>query len=149
MNHQPANCSFTAIARDPRTIFVYWDAGCFGGDKLTGKPGANVRAIIAWKLRVRDRSTGEDNLVGIDPATGKHYLHNLAPGHCYEISLCQQDTMRDLHTIARAAPLTLPENTFSALSSPDWEVTMEGLAALLGDEGRNYLGSSGLFLNQQ
>ena len=137
--------SAMAIARDPHTIFIYWDAEKVGADKLTGKPGSNIRAIAGWALDAHCPDTGDVLVCAIDPAAGRHYLHGLVPGQTYHVRLCMQDTMRDLHTLVRFPPVTTPCGSFCQEAHPDWPVSLDELRALLGPEGLNYLGASDLF----
>jgi hypothetical protein len=143
MNNQTATGGLTAIARDPQTIFVYWNPGSFGADKFSGKPGSNVRAIIGWRLKLASADRQVRREIEIDPAVGKYYFNSLIPGLTYEISLCLIDTMTEEHTVGRCLPVTLPSGNFSAESSAGWEVSERELVALLGEEGRKYAGSSG------
>lgn len=133
----------TAIARDPHTIFVYWTPGAFGADKLTGKPGANVRAIIGWRLRLQSADCQVKREIEIDPAAGSYYFHELIPGLSYEINLALVDTMTELHTVGRCRPVDLPAKVFSSESSDQWPVSIAQLTSMLGEEGRRYTGSSG------
>lgn len=134
-----------AIARDPRTIFIYWDAEQTGTDKLTGKPGANIRAVTAWFISASCHDTGDIINCPVDPSAGRFYLHELIPGQTYQIRLCMQDTMGDLHTLIRFAPVTTPSGGFSTVQHQDWTVSLEELKSLLGPEGLQYLGSSDQF----
>ena len=143
MNDQNATGGLTAIARDPQTIFVYWNPGSFGADRLTGKPGANVRAIVGWRLKIASIDRQVKREVEIDPAAGKYYFNALIPGLTYEISLCLIDTMTEAHTVGRCPPVALPSGNFSKESGQGWEVSPQDLVALLGEEGRKYGGSSG------
>ena len=142
MNTQNSTGGLTAIARDPQTIFVYWNPGAFGADRLSGKPGANVRAIIGWRLELRSVDGQVRREVEIDPAAGKYYFNALIPGLTYDITLRLVDTMTEQHTVGRCLPVSLPGGSFSTESANGWEVSVQELVSLLGDEGRKFGGAS-------
>lgn len=134
--------SLTAVARDPSTVFVCWDASAFGSDLLNGKIGANVRAIAGWCLRVAPQDGDPVDYV-ITPETGKYYVNGLRPGGVYWISIMLQDTVREKHRVCACGPLATPVAAVSEEEMRGWEISKETLAALCGGEGG--LASSGQF----
>lgn len=124
--------SLTAVAQEPRTLFVCWDAAAFGSDKLNGKVGANVRAIIGWCLRATALEGGGYRDFAITPETGRCYLTGMEPGQTYQISLLLQDTVREKHLVCGCGPLTMPVAAVSDEEVAGWEISKETLAALCG-----------------
>lgn len=120
----------TAMAQTPQTLFVCWDAEALANDKLTGKIGANVRAIVGWGLRI----SGDDEVRDfvITPAIGKYYVHQLCGGKTYKISLFAQDTMREKHTIVICGEVTMPQNKIA--DDANATISAELLRELCGGE---------------
>lgn len=143
MNNQNPTGGLSALARDPQTIFVYWNPGSFGADHLSGKPGSNVRAIVGWRLELRSDDGQVRREVEINPDAGRYYFNSLIPGLTYTVALRLMDTMTEMHTAGRSLPVTLPGLGFSSESAKGWEVSVQDLVGLLGEEGRKYGGSSG------
>lgn len=142
MTDSSAKDNFRAIARDPHTIFVYWDADCVGGDKLSGKPGANVRAIIGWTLEVYCCDTKTSEEYSIEPQAGKYYFHGLHSGYTYRVKLCQIDTMKHSHCFHKYEDVTLPRAGFSGVSDPEWAVSPDEIMALIGPISEGMFGAS-------
>ncbi len=134
MENNPECGGIKAIARDPHTIFVYWDADMIGSDKLSGRPGANVRAVIAWSLKLYCCDTKDVLMQEVDPASGKHYFHGLHSGYTYQIRLCQVDTMGDAHCFLQCDEVVLPRSGFSSTHDPEWAVSKQDLVEIMGKE---------------
>lgn len=135
-----------ALARDPQTIFIYWDQS-IGSDKLNGAIGANVRAIIGWALKVKCLQENHEYTFEVDPKRGSHYLCELHPGWSYDIRLCQMDTMGEYHTLCRCGTITLEQAGFSPEHDPMYPVSVQELVQMLGSENFSCIGSSdGSFL---
>ena len=126
--------ALTAVARDPRTAFVCWDRQAFGSDKLNGKVGANVRAIVGWCLRVASVDGLFCRDCVIAPEAGNYYLTGLRGGVDYRVSILAQDTVREKHQLAACGPFALPADAVSDEEMAGWEISKDLLRELCGGE---------------
>ncbi|HVP67366.1 MAG TPA: 1,4-alpha-glucan branching protein domain-containing protein [Anaeromyxobacteraceae bacterium] len=77
--------AFVALARDPRTLFLYWD----GREPLeaAGAGSSRPRAQLVVSVRDDDGSFRRCRVMDIALEARSHYVHDLEPGRVYRAEL--------------------------------------------------------------
>jgi len=114
-----------AIARDPRTIFAYWELL----DETRRKHEGGF-LLPSWILRLTDLQTGAISDIAISLSAEQHYCSAL-PGHSYHIALGVKRAK--FQTVLDGGIVEMPRRASSNLSS--WFLTPASGAAPRSGEG--------------
>lgn len=95
-----------AVARDPRTIFVYWRLSPF-----------RLETHDTWRLCYRD-DTGQGGLIAVEPHARNWYLPVL-PGRSYYLEFGYLDPEGKFQSVLHAAPIAMPA-TPELAPAGDW-----------------------------
>lgn len=115
----------TALARDPRWIFVYWEVT----DEALARARADARAPHAGcTLRVYDTThrlfdganANRSFDVPVDRAANNHYLCVNAPGSVFHVDIGVKGPGGEFATIARSGAVETPRDSVSPDARVEW-----------------------------
>jgi hypothetical protein len=89
-----------AVARDPRTIFTYWNIdwlSVFGNGKPVDRQ-AHLRVV---------RGEAQESSTAVEPMAGNHYL-KVAAGGTYRVEIGYYQPEENWHSVATSEEVTMP-----------------------------------------
>ncbi|MDQ6807877.1 MAG: DUF4912 domain-containing protein [Verrucomicrobiota bacterium] len=100
--HYAATPSLVSIARDPHTIFAYWD--------IDWIPvfGSNPPADQKVRLRLTSESTPEEETARVEPFAGSFYISCAKPDTTYRVEIGYYQPSEVWHSVAISNPITTP-----------------------------------------
>ena len=102
-----------AMARDPRTLFVYWNID-WSRVFAQGEPAH--RQVY---LRVKDADgTGVSESV-IEPMLGSYYAGKVQPGRAYRVEVGYYDVKEEWHSVGNSSAVTMPREGASDNAAVD------------------------------
>lgn len=99
-----------AIARDPRTIFVYWE---ITEQTRIRKESASLLPP-SWGLRLTDMHTGAVSDIAVNLGAEQHYCSAL-PGHSYHVQMGLR--RGKFHAVLDGGIVELPKRASAGVSS--------------------------------
>lgn len=127
-----------AIARDPRTLFVYWSVDWAA---VFGTPNPVERKV--W-LQARCGDLLE-NAVAIEPTAGSHFLTVDGAGATYRVELGYNDAAGVWNSIAQSTDVTTPRDAVSEdlkdvdLAAVPWHLSFQRMVDLFRASNREPL----------
>lgn len=132
---------FAAIARDPSTVFVYWDLAGDAMSSLESRLSEDDLAASAWTIRLTDLDTGATSTIEIEPEARNWYL-DVMPGRTYVVELGVIDPGKTFHRVFPATRLRTPDPSYSQEFDKQWMILEEDYLQLLALGWAGFLGSS-------
>jgi hypothetical protein len=116
----------TAIARDPYTVFAYWE---FPDEALTAvrkkdpvRNGGIVLRVYDTTFRMFDGTNAHAYFdVPVDRTTNRYYLHLNRPATTFTLDVGLKNGGGRFATIARSGPAETPRDSISGDSRVDWK----------------------------
>jgi hypothetical protein len=102
-----------AMARDPRTLFVYWD---IDWPRVFAAAAPADRKV---SLRLRDEDGAEINLIAIEPMS-KNCEVNVEPGSSYRVEIGYFDQTQTWRCVGSSEIVQSPTDKIGALSPGDF-----------------------------
>jgi hypothetical protein len=124
----------TAMARDPRNLFAYWevtDEGFEGARKKIGDPNAGL-AIRVYETTGRIFDGLNPNHfwdIGVDRGTNCYYLHVGRPGAVFHLDIGAKSGSGAYAPIARSGAVEMPREWVSGDGRVEWSSMMRSGAA--------------------
>lgn len=128
----------TIMARDPETVFTYWDiskekqtslAHTYGAKWHEAKPILRVHEISE---ETPDKPASHYWDIDVDERAGTWYLNQVNPGQTYYVELGRIIDETLFVTIASSNYTQTPRNSLSDKIDPDWMLVSENERKLFG-----------------
>jgi len=104
----------TAIVRNPRSLYIYWELDGDGEENLRQMLGAAEYKKSVPCLRVFDLTADTDFFIDVSDHDDHWFLHGLMPQHRYAVAFGRRRPDGRFYLIARSAPVTTPPESPAA-----------------------------------
>jgi len=128
------------IARDPTTLFAYWELGGSLRPRLSQELGSAGLASAQWILRLTQLATGATLDIRVDPQAGNWYMA-VQPGTAYESEFGLRDAHGGYRRLLAGGRVCTPPASFSSHYDRQWMVLEEDYLRLLAMGWTGPLGS--------
>lgn len=98
----------TAIVRNPRSLYIYWELDGDGVDTLRQMLGNTEYRKTVPCLRVFDLTANTDFFIDVSDHDDHWFLHGLMPQHRYAVAFGRRRPDGRFYLIARSAPVMTP-----------------------------------------
>lgn len=100
--HYAATPSLVSVARDPHTIFAYWDIDWSAVFRSDPPPDHKVH------LRLKSETAADEESVSVEPFAGSCYISCAKPGTTYRVEIGYYQPFEVWHSVAVANPVATP-----------------------------------------
>lgn len=142
-----------ALARDPRKLYVYWEANGSAAESARKALGGKGWERLSWILRVYD-VTGVESFdvasaqssfdTDASPVSGAKYIEVDLPDHEYIVALGLVDDEGGFAPVALSNRARTPRDKAAEEAGLEWKVPDELFAQLYGLSGGGLAGASSL-----
>lgn len=122
---------FSAMVRNPHSLFLYWTVEGEGGGDRIGARGIDIRAVQTWMLRAVDHTDGTVQDIDVQLSWRNYYLH-VQPDHVYDVRLGVRDAVGEFHAIARSESIPMPPADWASPDDDADGVDWERLLQIIG-----------------
>lgn len=98
----------TAIVRNPRSLYIYWELAGDGEESLRRMLGSTEYKRSVPCLRVFDLTANTEFTIDVSDHDDHWFLHGLLPQHRYAVAFGRRRPDGRFYLIARSAPVSTP-----------------------------------------